>query len=152
MQALDITIPGTAVPQGSMRLVNGGRRMIHSNRELPAWRAAVASHTIAAIVRAERQTEHRYPFTGPVRLIVVFHLPRPKGHYRQGKYAGLLRPSAPRSMQVGPDLDKLVRAVGDGVVSACAIVDDKQICQIHAHKVWTSEEPTTYVRLIGVRP
>jgi crossover junction endodeoxyribonuclease RusA len=147
---LEVTVPGVPVPQGSMRHVGGGR-LIHSNRDLPAWRAQVSAHTIAAIVRSERQTPHRWPATGPVRLHVVFTFPRPKNHYRTGKYANLLRKVAPRYMQTGPDLDKLIRAIGDALVGACAIVDDKQICHITASKTWTPPDlaPAAYIHLRG---
>lgn len=150
---LQLTVPGVAVPQGSMRLVNGGRRMIHSNRDLPAWRATVASHAVAAIVRAERQYGHRFPLTGPVNLTVVFNFPRPASHYRTGKFADVLRTVAPVHMQTGPDLDKLVRAIGDALVAACAIVDDKQINVIHAGKRWLptrTDQPVTTIDLWSV--
>jgi crossover junction endodeoxyribonuclease RusA len=141
MSALEITIPGIAVPQGSMRLVNGGRRMIHSNKDLPAWRATMGAYTIAEIVRKERQTSQRFPLTGPVDLAVTFSFPRPRTHYRTGRFSDLLRTAAPRYMQVGPDLDKLVRAVGDALTAACAILDDKQIHLIHAAKRWADDHP-----------
>lgn len=143
---LSVTVPGVAVPQGSMRLVQGGRRMIHSNPSLMAWRATVSCHTSAAIVRAERTTYthpgggYAFPLTGPVNLVTVFTFHRPKNHYRTGRNADQLRESAPRYMQTGPDLDKLVRAIGDALVGACAIVDDKQINVIHAGKKWAATD------------
>jgi Holliday junction resolvase RusA-like endonuclease len=150
MSTLSVTVPGTAVPQGSMRLVHGGSRMTHSNKNLNAWRATVARHTIAEIQQTERRFGRTFPLTGPVNLIVVFNFPRPKHHYRQGKFANLLRDVAPRYMQTGPDLDKLVRAIGDALVAACAIVDDKQINVIHAGKHWADGEPQTTIEIWSV--
>ncbi len=147
MIALELIVPGVPVPQGSMRLVQGGRRMIHSNANLPAWRATVSFHVIAAIVRRERLTEQRFPLTGPVDLAVTFNFPRPKNHYRTGKNAALLRDVAPRYMSVGPDLDKLVRAIGDSLTGACAIVDDKQLHIIHAAKRWSEGDPYCTITL-----
>lgn len=145
---LSFDVPGIARPQGSKRHVGNGR-MIESSSYVKAWRASVASHGIAAIVRQERQTGHRYPLTGPVAVDVVFHLPRPKHHYRTGRFAGTLRAVAPRLMQTGPDLDKLVRAVGDALTAACVVLDDRQIYKIHASKVWTSGDPYTAITVIG---
>lgn len=122
-----------------MRLVGGGRRMVHSNRHLPAWRALVANHVLAAIIRTERHAGRRFPLIGAVDLSVTFNFNRPKNHYRTGRHAGSLRPAAPTYMQVGPDLDKLVRSIGDSLTSACAIVDDKQIHLIHAAKRWIDD-------------
>ena len=149
---LRVTVPGAAVPQGSMRLVQGGRRMIHSNPSLAAWRATVAAHVIAAIVRTERQVGTCFPLTGPVNLVCVFTFERPKSHYRSGRYAAMLKDRAPVYMQTGPDLDKLVRAIGDALVSACAIVDDKQLNVIHAGKKWCgeSDSPSATIDLWSV--
>lgn len=140
--ALELTVPGLAIPQGSMRLVQGGRRMIHSNAQLPGWRALVANHLLAAIIRTERTTGHGFPLTGAVDLAVTFNFNRPRNHYRSGKHSGHLRPVAPKYMQTGPDLDKLVRAIGDSLTSACAIVDDKQIHLIHCAKRWIDDPDT----------
>jgi len=151
-QHLLLHVPGVPVPQGSMRLVQGGSRMIHSNPNTRAWRATVAAHAIAEIIHTERRGQGTWPATGPVTLIVKFHFPRPRNHYRTGKFAHLLRAVAPREMWVGPDLDKLVRAIGDALVDACAIVDDKQINLIRAAKEWTEEEPYASIHLEGTRP
>lgn len=126
--------------------------MIHSNPQVRAWRATVAAHAIAEIIRTERQGTAIWPATGPCTLITTFHFPRPKHHYRTGKFAHLLRAVAPREMWVGPDLDKLVRAIGDAMTDACAIVDDKQINLIRAAKKWTTEQPYVTITLEGTRP
>lgn len=134
-----------------MRLVQGGRRMIHSNPQVRAWRATVAAHCIAEIIHTERRGQAQWPATGPCALVVTFHFPRPKHHYRQGKFAHLLRHVAPREMWVGPDLDKLVRAIGDALTDACVVVDDKQINVIRAAKKWTTEEPHAHIQLEATR-
>lgn len=151
-QVLHITIPGVAVPQGSMRSFGPGR-VTHSNPQVRAWRATVAAHVIAEIVRHERQGQGAWPATGPTRLTVMFLFPRPRNHYRTGKFAHLLRKVAPVHMSVGPDLDKLVRAIGDALTDACAVVDDKQIDVIHAAKGWAAEDsgPRVYITLRSER-
>lgn len=151
-QHLLLHVPGLGVPQGSMRLVQGGKRMIHSNPQVRQWRATVASYAIAEIIHTERRGQAVWPATGPATLIATFHFPRPKHHYRTGKFASMLRGVAPREMSVGPDLDKLVRAIGDAMVDACVILDDRQINLIRAAKKWTEEAPYVSIQLEADRP
>jgi len=70
-----------------------------------------------------------------VVVTIVFKMPRPKGHYG----ARGLRPSAPRLPAVKPDLDKLVRAVLDGITEGGAIHDDAQVCAIAASKTYAGQ-------------
>jgi Holliday junction resolvase RusA-like endonuclease len=145
-QRLDFDVPGVPIAQGSMRHVGGGR-LIPSSPHLAAWRASVSAHAVAAVVRSERHTAHRWPATGAVALTCVFYFERPRNHYRQGKFSHLLRKVAPRHMTVTPDLDKLVRSVGDALVGGGVIVDDKQINVLYAGKQWTTEQAHATISL-----
>lgn len=145
-QRLSVHVPGNAHPQGSKRHVGNGR-MIEASPHLKAWRASIAAHVVAETIHSERRHEGHWPAGGPATLIVTFHFTRPRHHYRTGKYAGQLKPSAPREMQVGPDLDKLVRAVGDALKIGGALIDDRQISLIRAAKKWTTEPPYTSITL-----
>jgi crossover junction endodeoxyribonuclease RusA len=60
----------------------------------------------------------------PVRITIIFIMPRPKT---------VKRPYP----TVAPDLDKLVRGVLDGL-TGIAYEDDAQVIEIHAHKVYGS--------------
>jgi Holliday junction resolvase RusA-like endonuclease len=75
------------------------------------------------------------PREGALWVEVTFRLPRPKGH--MGKRG--LRPSAPRFPATRPDLDKLCRAVLDGLTSGGAYGDDAQVTVLTAEKVYASE-------------
>lgn len=78
---------------------------------------------------------------GPLELLVVFTVPRPKGHYG----ARGLRPSAPEYPAVRPDVTKLLRAVED----ACTGIvwrDDAQIIEQHATKRY-GEPASAWVRV-----
>ena len=66
------------------------------------------------------------PLTGPIELDLTFYLDRPKGHYRTGKYAESLRPSAPTHPTTKPDLLKLARGVEDAL-TGIVWRDDSQI-------------------------
>jgi crossover junction endodeoxyribonuclease RusA len=76
------------------------------------------------------------PLAGPVALLAVFSLPRPKGHYRTGRNAHLLKESAPNFPAGRPDLDKLLRALLDGLTAGGAWLDDSQVAQLAATKEW----------------
>jgi crossover junction endodeoxyribonuclease RusA len=118
MERLEFYVPGVPVPQGSKRHVGGGR-MIEANKRLPKWRLDVKN--VAREARAGRQ------FVGAVALLLDFDMPRPKSVKR-------LRP------HVRPDLDKLVRAIGDALTLAGVWEDDGQVVVLHAQKRY-AEQP-----------
>lgn len=70
---------------------------------------------------------------GPVQLRVEFVFPRPKSHFGSGRNAGALKAGAPEYMTRAPDVDKLVRAIGDSL-SGIVIRDDAQISHVNAWK------------------
>lgn len=126
-----IDVLGTPRPQGSMRLFkNGGARYPDAVYQ---WRGQVTEG-----VRAEGEERRWEPFTGPVVLMATFYLARPKGH--TGK-RGLL-PSAPALPGKAPDLDKLVRLVGDAITDAgCLWIDDGQVTSSTARKFYADGRP-----------
>jgi Holliday junction resolvase RusA-like endonuclease len=76
---------------------------------------------------------------GPLELELTFRLARPRGHYGSGRNHGRLRPSAPPAPAVTPDLDKLVRVVGDALTRA-VITDDARIVALVARKCYDAPE------------
>lgn len=91
----------------------------------------------AGVTQAAADTFTGEPWRGPVMLTLVFYMPRPKGHYRTGKNAELLRESAPVHHAVKPDLDKLLRAVKDGL-KGVVYLDDAQVVWVNARKEYAS--------------
>lgn len=117
---LDFIVRGLPVGQGNIRHLGAGRPAVHQNaKTLKPWREAIRS-TAAEMMLG------RPPVDGPVILDAVFTFPRPASHYRTGRNAHLLRPSAPRFPAGRPDLSHLVRAVEDSL-TAMAFVDDARI-------------------------
>ena len=101
--------------------------LVESSKAVGPWREAV---------RTETQRALGVPILdGPVWVDISFRLPRPRGHH--GK-RGLL-PSAPKAPAVKPDLDKLARAVLDGIVAGGAIRDDAQVCVLAVEKVYADD-------------
>lgn len=104
-------IEGLPAPQGSKRHV-GNNRFIEASKNLPAWRAKVES---------ECRLLFGEPIDGALEVELWFYLPKPSSVSREF-------PS------VMPDLDKLVRAVGDGLTKGGAIIDDSRIVNLLAYK------------------
>ena len=105
------SVEGLPAPQGSKRHVGNGR-MIEASKYLPAWRKAIET---------ECQSLFEEPMDGALEVELWFYLPRPSSVSR--KYPNVM-----------PDLDKLCRAVGDGLTNGGAIADDARIVDLHAYK------------------
>jgi crossover junction endodeoxyribonuclease RusA len=131
-RAVRFTVRGLPAPQGSKRHVGGGR-MVESSKAVGPWREAV---------RAETQREMTWlgrALLGGIVVTLSFYLPRPKGHYGTGRNAGQLKASAPTCPAVAPDLDKLIRAVLDGLTEGGAWRDDGQVVSIAAGKFYADD-------------
>ncbi|HVH81325.1 MAG TPA: RusA family crossover junction endodeoxyribonuclease [Stellaceae bacterium] len=126
-----ITITGKPAPQGSKRHIGNGR-MIESSKAVGPWREAIRWATAQA--RAGQPA-----LTGPVIVAVQFAFARPAVHFGKGRNAGQLRADAPRypmTKTTTGDLDKLTRAVLDGITAGGAILDDKQVVALDARKLY----------------
>ena len=133
------TAHGIPKTQGSARaFVQGGRAFVAhaSGDKLLSWRSVVTSEAMKAIEAAGVKAP---VFDCPVRLEVTFRLPRPKGAPK--------RRFAPDRK---PDLDKLLRAVGDGL-SGIVYADDARICEIVVCKTYGSP-PGVDVRVMAQEP
>lgn len=115
-------VSGVPVSQGSMVALRNGHLRHSKGAALTRWRALV----FKAAYEAARGLNVDVPLDGPVRLRLVFVLPRPK---------------RPRFWvpAVKPDLDKLVRAVGDALCPSSGprvLREDSRIVHVDAHKVY----------------
>jgi len=127
-------VKGTPVPQGSMNAYSrGGKvRMVHSKgKSLDAWRCKVGSYFKQ--IMFERKDIFQGDIAILLRLRFVFHAPRTRKKEINHSVYGKL----PRCVK--PDLDKLVRAIGDGFTQATG-VDDSKICVIYCEKEETYDE------------
>jgi crossover junction endodeoxyribonuclease RusA len=121
---------GLPAPQGSKRHVGKGV-MIESNQQaLNTWREDVKLAALRALEEAA-EWDADYP---AVTANIAFILPRPKAHFRTGKFAHLLRDAAPVLHGVKPDLDKLIRSTGDALTAAGVYVDDSRLAHVNATK------------------
>ena len=67
-----------------------------------------------------------YTETGQVNIWFDFFFQRPKNHYRAGKFAHILKESAPVAHISTPDVDNLVKFYMD-VLTGIAYKDDSQV-------------------------
>jgi Holliday junction resolvase RusA-like endonuclease len=129
MTRVEFTVLGEPQPQGSKTVVQRkGRRSVvrEDNPDTEPWRATVAAAAVKAM-------DGRQVRTGPLRMTVTFVFRRPGGHWGTGRNAGRLKPSAPLYVRTRPDVDKLLRAVGDAI-SGIVCRDDAQLVVVHAEK------------------
>ena len=128
---ISLNVVGRPTPQGSKRVFNG-RLVEAQSANLKKWRKAIAD----ACQPFYRENIH----LGPVRLEVDFYLERPK----------TVKPEKRPLPIVPPDLDKLVRGVGDGIGQSGIIWgDDSQIVELMARKFYADErEPGAEIRII----
>jgi crossover junction endodeoxyribonuclease RusA len=118
-----IEVAGIPAPQGSKRHVGGGR-MVEQSRAVGPWREAVRAET-------QRVADGIPPFTWGIGVELRFRLPRPKS--LPARYTVPVR---------RPDLDKLCRAVLDGLAAGGAITDDSLVVYLLATKEFaTPTEP-----------
>jgi Holliday junction resolvase RusA-like endonuclease len=96
--------------------------------KLDAWQAAVRSEAQKVLHDGAGQ------LTGPVCVLgLTIRFTRPATHYRTGKFAGQLRDDAPAWPVDGAaakDIDKLIRAIFDGLQAGGIIKNDKQIVML----------------------
>src|SRR5262245_35313464 len=118
---IEFVVHGVPIPQGSKTPWGS-----EANPHLKPWRLALAS--IAAEQNGAVMDE-------PVVVTATFVFPRPKSHYRTGKFSDELKDSAPVYHTSAPDLDKLCRAVGDALKSV-VVRDDRLIACWYAKKLY----------------
>jgi Holliday junction resolvase RusA-like endonuclease len=126
---------GEPQPQGSKTVIQQkGRRprMIEDNPGTAPWRERV-ERAAAAAMTGRHSGYPRDLLTGPLELRVTFVFRRPAGHFGTGRNAGRLKPSAPLYVRTRPDVDKLLRAIGDAITGTVCR-DDAQLVIVHAEK------------------
>lgn len=113
---LTVMVYGTPAPQGSKRHVGGGR-MIESSAAVKPWREAIKWACLAKEVT---------PLTGAVDIEITFTVKKPASAPKRRRTWPVKR----------PDLDKLVRATLDGLGEGGVWVDDSQVVELVARKVY----------------
>jgi Holliday junction resolvase RusA-like endonuclease len=114
---------------------SGRAIMIESSKKVAPWRDAVAA-------AGKEARDGALPMDGPLYVRMVFTIVRPRGHYRTGKNAHLLRDGAPARPCVTPDVSKLARSTEDALTAARVWEDDARVVEYtRLAKVYANEDP-----------
>lgn len=118
--AVTFFVPGIAQPKGSTKAFHRpGMRfpvVTSDNPKLKDWQTQVA--LVAGLAFRARQDGAGGPFVGAVRVTASFYLKRPQS-----------LPKRVTAHVKKPDLDKLARAVKDGL-KGIAYLDDSQVTRL----------------------
>ena len=85
------------------------------------------------------------PLKGAIKLKATFYMPRPKSHYRTGKFVSALKDTAPMWHTGTPDIDNLLKFIMDAL-NGITYKDDSQIALLYAEKIY-DENPRTEIRM-----
>ena len=118
-----IAVYGSPGPQGSKRHVGGGR-MIESSKKVRPWR-----QDVKGAAEAYRRHHGLPVLDGPLRVRMVFTLPKPAGAPKR-------RQTWPMRM---PDLSKLVRSTEDALTDAGLWADDARVVECFSAKRYPGE-------------
>lgn len=122
-------VQGEAIPQGSKTIAQGGGKvwLREANPKLKAWRENLAQQ-----VRMQLPDGMGFKKHEPVRAVILVYLAKPKSVTRS-------RPT------VKPDVDKLCRAIFDGLTMANVWSDDSQCVEVKIAKHYCLEGDTPKV-------
>lgn len=119
-----VRVYGTPAPQGSKKAFvskTGKINLVEQNStKLDVWRGDV-------IHACRKAMDERPPLDGDLHLTVVAWMPRPKTAKNRA------------FPNVKPDLDKIVRGIGDAMKSGGAYTDDARVVRITAEKRYASD-------------
>lgn len=122
-EVLRLFVPGTPVPQGSKTAYVVGKRAVVADangKALKPWRKTVTAAAVTALAGRPALRDE------PVAVVLQFRFVRPKSVRREHPH-------------VKPDIDKLARAVLDGLTDAGVWGDDSQVIDLHPTKAYAAE-------------
>ena len=84
------------------------------------------------------------PYTDALKIKFVFHIKRPKAHFRTGKYSNELKKTAPVYHTKRPDVDNFVKFYMD-CMNKLVYLDDSQVIELSATKEYDDKESYTEI-------
>lgn len=138
---VNFDVIGTPSGQGSKSaVVRGGKAVVIEGRSnnqralYENWRADVASAARQArTVTVDGHAVVLAPLDGPLRVTARFRAKMPASYPKWQHVDGIAW------KLTAPDLDKLARALGDGLTAGGLIADDRLIVEWSLSKVWTTD-------------
>ena len=139
---IEFFVPGIPRPGGSKKAFahpKTGKIMVidAGGKHTKDWRAVVALTAVQAM-------EGKPLMSSALETNMIFLFPRPKSHYRTGKFSDQLKPDAPYYKTSMPDLLKITRSTEDAM-KGVVYVDDSLIVQECLTKVYTNEKPGAWI-------
>ena len=125
-----LIVHGKPISQGSMSAFTRGKRVIitdQKSKRLKPWRNAISQ-------QARKQIKE--PLDGPIVVTLTFYLLRPKNQMTAKGKATRYFKAYPTTK---PDVDKLTRAVLDGLTGS-AFHDDSQVIALDVMKIYGERE------------
>jgi Holliday junction resolvase RusA-like endonuclease len=143
-ERIQFTVFGKPAQMGSKKaFIRGNRAIItdDNSEKRKQWANAVSS-AAAEVMRG------RTLLATPVVLRAVFYFRRPNSHYGSGRNAQSLKNSAPGLHAQTPDLDKLVRCLGDAL-TGIVFRDDALIWSMSLSRHWTEKQERCEVEVLS---
>ena len=128
-----VGVPGQ---QGSKRHIGGGRLIESAGTRHRDWR-----HAVATEARSVAAGIPDAPLDGPLCLSVQFRFPMPTSRPKRLRDIGVAWKTS------APDLDKLVRSVGDSLTDSGLIRDDARIGMVIATTVEVTDWSGAVIQL-----
>ncbi len=127
-----LNVYGTPRTAGSLK--SFGKNLVHSSKLTIIWEDFIRWNFINS------QYNGMTPFSGAVKVGLVFYFNRAKGHFKKDGSLSAEGLRYPYPSHMGKrDLDKLTRAVFDALTKY-AYEDDGQIVQGSIKKIWGEKE------------
>lgn len=126
-------VPGIPVPKGSRRhfVVKGTVRSVDANAKTRPWEMDIAW-------MAREQMSGKEPMQGALKVSVWFHMPRLKSTPKKATWH-----------VKKPDVDKLERALLDGLKHGGVYVDDSQVVMVNKWKSYANNGPGASVTIVA---
>lgn len=118
-------------PKGQPRpraFSRGGVARVYDPHTAEGWKNQIAL--------AARDHQPDTQLQGPLFVGLDFYFPRPKNHFRGGKFCKVLKDSAPTYHTSKPDADNAIKAVMDALTTLRFWQDDSQVCDVRARKLY----------------
>ena len=90
---------------------------------------------------------YKFFYDVPVRIDMTFYMPRPKKHYRTGKYSNVLKDDSPEYHSQRPDRDNLDKAVLDVMTDVGLLSDDCIVVDGRILKKWANESSGVLIKI-----